>query len=59
LQQQSQRLNPQELHLKLHVMAQRQKKQRKLRMMLSKQPLQLQEQEFLESQLNEFVLKEG
>jgi hypothetical protein len=44
---QSQRLNPQELPLKLHVLPQQHRRQRKLHMMLSKQPLQPLEQEFL------------
>jgi hypothetical protein len=44
---QSQRLNPQELPLKLHVLPQQHRRQRKLHAMLSKQPLQPLEQEFL------------
>jgi hypothetical protein len=43
VKQQSQRLNPQELPLKLHVLPQQHRRQRKLHAMLSKQPLQLRE----------------
>jgi hypothetical protein len=57
--QQSQRLNPQELLLKLHVMPLQHRKQRKLHMMLSKQPLQLQELASQQSELNQFVLKKS
>jgi hypothetical protein len=47
---QSQRLNPQELLLKLRVMLQQHRKLRKLHAMLSKQRLQPLEQVFLLSQ---------